>query len=246
MLPQSIALKHGESEVYVGFSPFFLTFSVEVLSGGVGAASFPSVEKIIAKLSQQRWKKRRRGGQKQGKSSGGLTHKWFLTFFLQIRRRGAFRWFRCGIFSICRENNRKAEPAAAARKGGRAKNRPKTGEKGLKSEFSPFFCTFGVGVLCGGLSAASFPPVVQTIAKVSQQRRQKREGGQKQAENMWKRACTNHKVVEHRGRISKNGLVIISEMLSSTCKTGRRRGSGRTVEVQELGSFGLPCLRRKL
>ena len=109
----------------------------------------------------------------------GITQKWFLTFFLQIRRRGAFRWFRCGTFSICRENNRNAEPAAAARKGGRAKNRPKTGEKGLKSEFSPFFCTFGVGVLCGGLGAALFPPIVQTIAKVSQQRRQKKEGGRK-------------------------------------------------------------------
>jgi len=34
-------------------------------------------------------------------------------------------------------------------------------------------------VLSGGLGAASFPPVVQTIAKVSQQRRQKREVGAK-------------------------------------------------------------------
>ena len=160
-------------------------------SGGFGAASFPSVEKTIAKLSQQR-QPEREGGRKTGRKQ---VKKGFNQKFVG---------------------------------------------------FSPFFCTFGVGVLCGGLSAASFPPVVQTIAKVSQQRRQKREGGQKQAENMWKRACTNHKVVEHRGRISKNGLVIISEMLSSTCKTGRRRGSGRTVEVQELGSFGLPSLRRKL
>jgi len=41
-----------------------------VLSGGVGAASFPSVEKTIAKLSQQRWEKRRIGGKKQAKNSG--------------------------------------------------------------------------------------------------------------------------------------------------------------------------------
>ena len=81
--------------------------------------------------------------------------------------RGAFGWSRCGGFFICRANHRKGKPAAAAEKGGRAKNRPKTGEKGLKSEFSPFFCTFCVGVLSGGLGAASFPPVEQTISKVS-------------------------------------------------------------------------------
>ena len=101
----------------------------------------------------------------------------FLTFFLNIWRRGAFGCCRCGVFSICRTNNRKGKPAAAAKERVGAKNSTKTGEKGLKSEFSPFFCTFGVGVLSGGLGAASFPPVEQTISKVSQQRRQKRELG---------------------------------------------------------------------
>ena len=77
------------------------------------------------------------------------------------------------------EQTPKGKPAAAAQKGRRAKNGPKTGEKGLKSELSPFSCTFCVGVLSGGLGAASFPPVEQTIALVSQQRRQKCELGVK-------------------------------------------------------------------
>ena len=85
--------------------------------------------------------------------------------------------------------------------------------------FSPFFCTFGVGVLSGGLGAASFPPVVQTIAKVSQQRRQKREGGRKKAENRWKRACTNHKVVEYQGKYSKNkNEAIVEEEVSGAAQ----------------------------
>jgi len=119
----------------------------------------------------------------------GLTQTWFLTFFLHIRRRGAFGWFRCGIFSICRANNLKGKPAAAAEREGGRKNRLEKGEKGLKSEvcrFLTFFCTFGVGVLSSGLGAASFPPVEQTISKVSQQQRRKRElgpkTGQKQVE----------------------------------------------------------------
>ena len=111
----------------------------------------------------------------------------FLTFFLHIRRRGAFEWSRCGVFFICRANHCKGKPAAAAKKGVGAKKRPKTGEKGLKSEFSPFFCTFCVGVLSGGLGAASFPSVEQTIAKVTQQRRQKREGGRKTGRKQVKR-----------------------------------------------------------
>ena len=83
------------------------------------------------------------------------------------------RVVRCGVLSICRANNRKGKPAAVAKKGGRAKNRTKTGEKGLKSELSPSFCTFGVKVLSGGVCAASLSSVEQTITKVSQQRWQK-------------------------------------------------------------------------
>ena len=46
-------------------------------------------------------------------------------------------------------------------------------------DFSPFSSAVGVGELSNGLDAVSFPPVEQTISKVSQQRRQKREGGRK-------------------------------------------------------------------
>ena len=65
-----------KSEVYVGFSPFFLTFNVEVLSGVVGAASFPSVEQTIAKVSQQR-RQKREGGKKNRTKTGekGLVAK---------------------------------------------------------------------------------------------------------------------------------------------------------------------------
>ena len=66
LLSQSIALKHGEIED-VDFSPFFLAFNVEVLSGGVSAASFTSFEKTIAKLSKQRWKKREGGAKNRAK-----------------------------------------------------------------------------------------------------------------------------------------------------------------------------------
>jgi len=53
----------------------------------------------------------------------------FLTFFLNIQRRGAFRCCRCGVFSICRANNSKGKPATEAKKGGRKK---KTGRKQVK------------------------------------------------------------------------------------------------------------------
>ena len=46
-------------------------------------------------------------------------------------------------------------------------------------DFSPFSSAVGVGEHSNGLDAVSFPPVEQTISKVSQQRRPKREGGQK-------------------------------------------------------------------
>ena len=66
-------MKKGFNQKFVGFSSFFCTYGVGVLSGGLGAASFPSVE----------------------------------------------------------QKHRKGKPAAAAKQGGRAKNRPKTGGKGL-------------------------------------------------------------------------------------------------------------------
>jgi len=117
------------------------------------------------------------------------------------------RVVRCGVLSICRANNRKGKPAAVAKKGGRAKNRTKTGEKGLKSELSPSFCTFGVKVLSGGVCAASLSSVEQTITKLSQQQwqkpRKKGERSDKQSRNSGK-GRTNHKVVEHQGQKSEN------------------------------------------
>ena len=117
-----------------------------MLSGVVGAASFPSVEQTIAKVSQQR-RPKREGGRKKGQ---------------------------------------------------------KQMEKGLNKKFvgfSPFPCTFCVGVFsggvgAGGVGAASFPSVEKIIAKLSQQRWKKRRGGgEKQGKNSGK--GLNSQVVSH-------------------------------------------------
>jgi len=101
-----------------------------VPSGGFGAAYFPSVEHTIAKLSQQRRPKRegrRKTGRKQVKK--GLNQNSHL--FSAHSASGCSRVVSVRRRFHLRASNLKGKPAAAAEKGGRAKNRPKTGEKGL-------------------------------------------------------------------------------------------------------------------
>ena len=88
--------------------------------------------------------------------------------------------------------------------------------------FSPFFCTFGVGVLSGGLGAASLPSVAQTIAKVSQQRRQKKGGRAKNRPKTGGKGLAQITKLWNNGAKSRIiGLVSISKTLSSKQQSGR-------------------------
>jgi hypothetical protein len=55
----------------------------------------------------------------------------FLTFLLDIRRRGALGCRGIDLFPAWRANKRKGKPIAATKEAGSAKNRPKTGGKRL-------------------------------------------------------------------------------------------------------------------
>jgi len=98
-------------------------------------------------------------------------------------------------------------------------------------------------VLSGGVGAASFPPVEQTISKVSQQRRQKREGGRKTGRKQVEKGLQKSRSYRTAGqKVEKVQSGKSRRSSPQRSSQAGDEGGRQTVGLQKPQTSGLICL----